>query len=744
MFKRKKLLLTVLIITIITSISGIAFAATPLSEIPIPSFDQVSPFVDSNRYSHQKSTEVAVNQQEINPNYQEINTTLGTIYVDPVSLAFQFYNNNGYIWSSTIDYQSEDFPVSVTYSLRSALNIASYNTNNNSFAILREHLFTMGTSVDLEVIDDGFMAAIQFGTSRIKMNLYVTFNEDGITVEIPDDEIEEPAGYRLNAIQVYRDFGAVKEDNVPGYVFIPDGIGALINYKTADINIPDYKKYIYGNSLGYNTETNLNNRIIDGQRIYAPVFGFVHGIDQQAVFAHITSGALYGNINVSYPSRNRGYTSVYSEFIYRTTYAQPVDRSGSVIILLQDFRNPVNIKINYTLLEDDDANYVGMAKAYRNQLLDQSRLVENIHNETNIPLHVSTIGLERKDGILFTENVLMTTLDQFRDMIKTLNDQGITNIVASIDGYTSKGASWSAPIYTGLSRKVGSKSDLEDIHENVSDLYLIAEFMKASSRSSGYNRYLDLAKKINNQLYRYDNSTDTSYLLEHSKVRALYRDTQHELNNLSYSGLAIKSFGSLLYDDFSHDKYLNDLIHVFDTLLADQENKTALFDANDYMFTYMDTYFDFPMYSSQFLIFDDTVPFLPIALSNTMQLFGPYANFYPYARDELLRHIDFNIYPSFVVTHKSSKYLQNTGLSDIYSSRFSDLDHVINTYYHFVNDALKYTIGANIISRDILALGVVSVGYSNGIDLIINYTDQTYTYLGHEIGPKDYYVGGLS
>ncbi|MDX9692419.1 MAG: DUF5696 domain-containing protein, partial [Acholeplasmataceae bacterium] len=174
------------------------------------------------------------------------------------------------------------------------------------------------------------------------------------------------------------------------------------------------------------------------------------------------------------------------------------------------------------------------------------------------------------------------------------------------------------------------------------------------------------------------------------------------------------------------------------------EKKIALFDANDYVWKHMGAYFNFPMYSSQFLIFDDTVPFLPIALSNTMDLYGPYANFYPYAKDELLRLIDFNIYPSFIVTHKSSKYLQKTGLESIYSSRFSDLDHVIVTYYDFVNDALKHTINAHITNRVILANGVVKVTYSNDVYIIINYTDETVTEDVNVIEPKGYYVGGLS
>ena len=720
------------------------FAAEPMDEIPIPSFDTVSPFVDSNRYTHQKSDEIAVSPNQLFDNYETLDTELGEVYVDPVSLAFQFYNSNGYLWSSTINYQLENFPMSVVYPLRSAINIASYNTDNPNFSLLREHLFTIGTTVDMIPITNGFKANIVFGTSKIEMTMYVYFYENKIKVMIPDDEINEPTGYKLNTLQVYKNFGAVKESSIPGYVFIPDGIGALIDYKEQTISVPDYKKYIYGNTISYNKETNLNNRSEDGTRIYAPVFGFVHGINQQAVFAEVLEGALYGNINVGYPGRNRGYTSVYPEFVYRNTYAQPIDQLGNDITLLQDFRNEVNIEIDYTLLEDEQANYVGMALTYRQKLLDTNRIIEKQNEMDDIPLHLSTIGLERKDGVLFKENIRMTTLNQFEDMIQRLNHLDITHIVATIDGFTRQGSSWSAPNYTNLSSKVGSSSDLNDIYELVSDLYLVTDFMKASTRSSGYNQYVDLAKKINDQLYRYEDPTDVKYLLEYSKVSSSYRASVKDLDHLNYSGFSIQSFGSLLYDDFGNDKTIIELVDTLQDLLNPSDKKTALYQANDYMWNLMDLFLEFPMYSSQFLIFDDTVPFLSIALSNTMDLFGPFANFYPYARDELLRMIDFHVYPSFIATYKSSKYLQDTGLESIYSSQFSDLEHVIVTYYDFVNQALKHTTQANIINRIVLSQGVILNEYSNGAFIIINYLDESYIHGDISIPAKDYIVGGIS
>lgn len=149
-------------------------------------------------------------------------------------------------------------------------------------------------------------------------------------VEIPEEEIEEPGSFVLGTIKVYPFFGGVLEDAVPGYVFIPDGVGALVRYRKADPSIiANYKKEIYGSDLGYTAESNLNRVISDTNMIHAPVFGFVHGANQNAIFGNILSGAEYGNLNIYYAGRTTLYTTVFPEFVYRRTYRQPIDRAGT-------------------------------------------------------------------------------------------------------------------------------------------------------------------------------------------------------------------------------------------------------------------------------------------------------------------------------------------------------------------------------------------------------------------------------
>lgn len=744
MFKHLRIKhLMILSLTLVLTWLGVSqlLYATSLVDTPLPSFDVISPFVDSNKYSHTKTDEVALNQQVINPNATIITTDSKVIYLDEDSLSFQVMNSNGYLWSSTIDYEQPDFPNSFKQRVRSAVIVESYNTKSSNYAITEENLFTTGTTVNTTINDNGFISQIRFGKSNILIQLEVSFLDDQIIVEIPQEAIDESGDFKISSIKVYPYFGAVHEADIPGYVFLPDGIGALIDYKSENPLVnTNYQKEIYDRNIGYNIEPNLSSFASSGTHIYAPVFGFVHGVDQNAVFANIKSGSEYGLINVYYPARTRGYTTVFSEFVFRKTYKQPIDKIGNTIALLQNYPNDVDIKIEYNLLENDEANYVGMAKVYRSFLEENIFSELSTTNQTNVPLKLETIGIEKMDGVLFTKSIVMTTLSDFSSMINELKAEGIDNIIANISGFTAKGVTWSAPKYERLSAKIGNKNDLTAIFDEVSDLYLTTEYLMASSRSSGYNQYFDLAKKISDQLYMYESATDTKYLLEYSKVRLIFNSSVEHLSSYDVSGLSILSMGSLLYSDFNNQLYLRDQITMINELLSSYDQKLALYDVNAYLWGQIDAFYNFPMYCSQYVTFDDTVPFMSIALSGHMDLFGSNANFYPYARDELLRLIDFGVYPSFIITQESSKLLQKTGLESIYSSKFDDLKPSIIAYYGFVNDALKYVLNAQIIDRVVISSGVVQVIYDNGFEIIINYSSQNVIYESQSISPKNYLV----
>jgi hypothetical protein len=709
-----------------------------LEDIGLPGFDVISPFVDSNRYTHEKTDRIAVNDQTIFADATTIRTDAGDLHVDQKSLALQIRGESGYLWSSAIDTNRYDVSMSFSERAQSALIIESFNVQTTNYAITEENIFQPGTTIDFHEIDNGFEAMVVFGRSKIGIRMIVTYDANGLRIRIPESGIREEGDFRIASLKVYPYFGAVYEDDTPGYVFLPDGVGALIDHKAADPLVSsNYLRQIYGRSIGYNTLDDMSDFVTGGARIYAPVFGTVHGVDQNALFASIESGAAYGRINYYFPFRNRGFSNVFTDFVYRRTYAQPIDRSGNTISLLQDFRNPVDIDLTYHVLDGAEANYVGMANRYRDVLFGDR---EKPEERSDIPIRLDFIGLEKKDGLLFTETTLMTTLSDMIGIVEALNRQDIDHIYANILGFDKDGVTWAPPDYGGLSRKIGTDDELRELQKIVESLSYGIEVMKASDRSRGYNRYVDLAKKINDGHYAYASATDTKYVLDYDKVEDVLVEGINRYEKEAIDALSLSSVGSLLYGDFANDRRTRDLIVLLQDTLRMSGLPIYTHDTNSYLWKSSDAIFDMPMFSSQYVTFDDTVPFLSMVLGGNVPLFAPYANFYPYPRDDLLRLIDFNVYPSFVMTDKSTKYLQETALESIYSAKFSDIERATVTYYDFVNGALKHVVGADMINREVLGSGVVKTTYDNGVSMIINYGDTPYDDGSVRVLAKNYLV----
>lgn len=729
-----------IVVLLVLTFFGIfsSYGKTVMEDKPLPSFNVLTDYISSNRHTMTDDLTPVLSPNQINPEDTIIQTDLGDVYLDEESLSFMVLNDRGYLWSSTIDYEESGLSENWKRRVRSAVHIFAYNTKTTNHAKTEEFVLSKNSTSATTIIENGFESTITFGVSRISILLRVTFTSDGIKVEIPNDRIEEETQYKIGSIYVYPYFGAAKEDTIPGYMFVPDGVGALVRYpKTSTLR--QYSKEFFGNHLAYNTEADLNKLPTEGASLYAPVFGFVHGINQNAIFARIDEGAEYGILTMNFAGSLTNYNTIFSEFVYRRIYNQPIDKAGNVITLMQEKREKFNVKIHYELLTDEEANYVGMAKAYRSHLEDKEAFIKQIDSYKDTLLKLESIGLEKSVGILFSNKTVMTSFNNLSEMVLKLNPK-ITEILVAFRGFSKDGTSWEAPGYKGISNRVGNKKDLENLKSKVNELYFIMEFMKASNRSGDYQAYKDLAKKINEQTYRFKEFNDIKYLLKHQTVLKNFEKAEKSYKTYAVDGFALSSVGEYLYNDYAGGINILEQIPMYQEMLSSKEFKNALYNAYSYLWAELDHYFDTPMYTSQYISFTDTVPFIPIVLKGYKEMFSANANFYDYARDQLLRNIDYGINLSFVVTKESSKLLQDTPLNYIYTSKFNDLKPAILTYYDFQNKALSYVNGSAINSRRVIENGLVKVVYENNHTIYINYLNEEKLVDGFNLLPKNYIV----
>jgi hypothetical protein len=160
---------------------------------------------------------------------------------------------------------------------------------------------------------------------------------------------------------------------------------------------------------------------------------------------------------------------------------------------------------------------------------------------------------------------------------------------------------------------------------------------------------------------------------------------------------------------------------------ARELGRTPMFSPNVYMLPYAESFINTPVVNSQFLFQSDTVPFLQIVLSGTMPMFAPYANISFSSPIDVLKHIDYNIYPSFLLTGYENHYLMQTTLVDLNSTAYSSWENQIIFIYEQINSVLRNVIGQEFLSREVLQEGVVRNGFETGA-IIINYSAEDFFY----------------
>ena len=114
--------------------------------------------------------------------------------------------------------------------------------------------------------------------------------------------------------------------------------------------------------------------------------------------------------------------------------------------------------------------------------------------------------------------------------------------------------------------------------------------------------------------------------------------------------------------------------------------------------------------------------------------------FFANTQNELLRMVDYGIYPNFYVSNESAQLLLNTDSSNIYTSKFSDWSNEIIRQYHYLNEGLKHVIGAHVVKREVIQPGFVLNTYSNGVKIYVNYSGHSYIHVGHTIPMMSYEV----
>lgn len=590
-------------------------------------------------------------------------------------------------------------------------SVTETQTQLSTFEIVDGSYDERDIEVSVLEVNQVLIATVDAKAIDASLEVHLSLNERGLEVYIPADKISESGNiYGLTSISVFPYFGAVRENLAPGYMLIPDQVGGLIRFeKPIEATI---RALFYGSDQGINDNTR--------PYLSLPVVGIIHNVNQQGFYVSIDEGAELSELEAVFWSSRTRYFRTQLNFQLRPIYKAIINAAGDGRDQIPESLTNKDYRVTYTLL-GDDANYVGIANHYQDYLLNEGELVKQ--EVSQMPYLLQFLMGDQTPSFLGTTYLEMTSAQEAEEIINVLLNRGMSPSLISLLGWSRDGAIDQTPYRL---RDIHQLDDLESFLTSLNiDVLRHQDYVMSSELSEriGFNR--DVALN-----YSRLKMTNVQRSLNAQSVNQyfVYPDRSLALSNQDdLKSAYLTSIGRMLYSYYDQGFYdridtrviYDQLLSSYDMLMLNQPSLYAL--------KYASYYTHMPIIHSQYYFYTDTVPFVPIVLSGILPVFGSELNFNAIGDVLKLQMLDFGIYPNFIVTKEPTQTMRFTR-SNIFFTTHIDVfeDEIVSTYNQFkrIYDEIGFQ---KVIQRDVLDLGIVLITYENQKQVLINYTNDSYS-----------------
>ena len=635
--------------------------------------------------------------------------------------------------------------------MKSAVVLTLINKNDDT---KQADLLNDAVTKKIDYTSDGFTAKLYWTKYKLGMTLEVGLGEDGLISRIPDDSIQEDGtAYQIGTISMYPYMGTSYLDDKEGYLFLPDGNGALIYLNDKEGHFKSgFSSMIYGDDPGFEESTAASllwdkyETVTDSEKVIAPVYGIAHTADGIAYLAIVEEGAMRASIEAHPNGVSVDYNRAYAKFVERKLYTQPTSNSSSVgsFKLAEAERAHSDLQVRFLFLGGERANYAGMANAYREYLLKQGLLQKQADSYKT---RIDFLGGERESFLLGTTGVTMTTVEDIREIYEDLMEQGITDTFTVYKGW-QKGGLYNIPISAfKTDGSLGGNGNLVKLMNETkaagNELYLYSDALRINPDEK--NATFNVVKKINKRRYEektYKDVYETFVYLTPARSQLLTEKLIKSMQSKKVEDICLAGISNILFSyTYSGDTYTRyETGETYKSTADKVAESMNLVLEQPFAYLWSDTkaFLDMPLYTSNYIYEDESVPFLSIVLKGVMPVYSEYVNFEANKQEFFLKMVETGTYPSFYVTRESASELIYTNSNDIYSSEYSVYESTIVKYGKELKELNERLQGAYITGHEILDGGVTRVTYDNGVKIYVNYDSVAKSVDGVSVGAMSY------
>ncbi len=577
------------------------------------------------------------------------------LYVNEETCIFAVENtDSGYIWWSTpYDYESDPIAGNVQKQMMaSTLTYKPLDVENNNLVNTTTYSYEASVrpkKFKLEQVENGVKFSYNIDAHNFYIPVSITLEKGGsVLARIHTDEIsewyiddaEKYRPYELITLNLLQSFGAGRPDE-NGYIFVPDGCGAAIEFNNGKISTQVYQAEVYGEDLAI-SKTSAGTK---HEQAYLPVYGIVKdGEDgDNAMLAVAIAGDACATINASVNGLSAtSINSAWFSFEFRSndTYKMgtktPLDVYRSGGIRVQD------IAVRYYLLSGDEVNAADLADTYRNYLINEKGLTKQSEENSNA-LYLTTMG-----GTITKHSVLgfpvdmqtvATSYKQAQEIVEKLKDLGVDEMVVIYNDFNDSGMTGKISDGVNYSNKLGGKNDFEALYGTIKEnnfvLYPSVDIMEYVRSGHGYSFTLNSAKRISHA-YATQTAFELAYGQPDTDIKPtwtilspyywpdLFRKLTESFTNEGINTISLSQATSVVYSDFGRTNFegkehflREDSMKILTDgykQLTDAGISIMAQECNAYALPYVSAITNVPMYSSNYDLFDYDIPFYQMVI----------------------------------------------------------------------------------------------------------------------------------
>ncbi|MBO7218316.1 MAG: hypothetical protein J6V50_06390, partial [Clostridia bacterium] len=334
---------------------------------------------------------------------------------------------NGTFWRSNPENFKDESIVagSAKDSINAQVILKCYSASQRQFLTLNSYTHScVKGGFSFEKTESGYVAAYNFPDYEITIKIKVTLTGEGVETEFFSEGFSDTDTYRVHELTVLPYFLSATE-NDSGYIFVPDGSGALITLNKPYSDAAAFTKRVYGNS--YNSIGASSNKV----KVMLPVYALAK--NGQVAMAVIEKGDALSDIFAAVRGQINCQNAVYATYILRdyAFYSAGAYGATDFDVFEKGELKQKEYKTVYTIFDKGQTDYVKIAKAFSEKYID-------VKSDYKFTAVIDVLAATRKIksflGIPITQTEVMTGTEDLSMMLDTLYEKGAKGLAVRYNG----------------------------------------------------------------------------------------------------------------------------------------------------------------------------------------------------------------------------------------------------------------------------------------------------------------------